>query len=147
MIDWLLKDYSALTTNELYAAMQLRQEIFVVEQNCPYLDADGKDVYSHHLFGYEGDILVAYCRIVKPGISYNEVSIGRVVVKSSFRKFGYGHLLMQRALEAIISLYGALPVRIGAQSYLLHFYMAHGFTQEGEEYLEDGIPHRIMLRS
>lgn len=147
MIHWLLKDYSALTTSELYAAMQLRQEIFVVEQNCPYLDADGKDVNAHHLFGYDGNILVAYCRIVKPGISYNEVSIGRVMVKSSFRKFGYGHLLMQRALEDIISIYGAVPVRIGAQSYLLRFYTAHGFVQVGEEYLEDGIPHRIMLRS
>lgn len=147
MIHWLLKDYSALTTTELYAAMRLRQEIFVVEQHCPYLDADGKDAYSHHLFGYDGDILVAYCRIVQPGISYAEVSIGRVVVKSNFRKFGYGHLLMQRALEAIALLYGTVPVRIGAQSYLLRFYEAHGFVQLGDEYLEDGIPHRIMLRS
>ncbi len=147
MLHWLLKDYNDLTTPELYAAMQLRQEIFVVEQNCPYIDADGKDAYSHHLFGYSEQELVAYCRIVKPGVSYDEVSIGRVVVKSVFRKFGYGHLLMQCAIEVIESKYGVVPIRIGAQSYLVRFYEAHGFVQVGEEYMEDGIPHRIMLRS
>lgn len=147
MIDWQLKDYNALTVDELYTVMQLRQAIFVVEQNCAYLDADGKDVDSMHLMGYSGQELVAYCRIVEPGVSYDEVSIGRVVVKSVFRKFGYGHLLMQRALDTIVSLYGVVPVRIGAQSYLLRFYEAHGFVQVGEEYMEDGIPHCIMLRS
>jgi ElaA protein len=147
MLHWVLKEYCDLDIDELYAAMRLRQEIFVVEQNCPYLDADGKDVYSHHLFGFLNKELVAYCRLVNPGISYEEVSIGRVVVKSSHRKYGYGHILMQRALDEIHLLYGNAPVRIGAQSYLLRFYEAHGFIQVGDEYLEDGIPHLIMLRS
>ncbi len=147
MIDWQLKDYNALTVDELYTVMQLRQAIFIVEQNCVYLDADGKDVESMHLMGYSGEELVAYCRIVKPGVSYAEVSIGRVVVKFDVRKYGYGHALMQQAIAIIESQYGVVPIRIGAQSYLVRFYEAHGFVQVGKEYMEDGIPHRIMLRS
>lgn len=147
MLRWILKDYHSLSIDELYAAMKLRQEIFVVEQNCPYLDADGKDQHSHHLFGYDNETLVTYCRLVQPGVSYTEVSIGRVVVRADFRERGYGHQLMEKALQVIEEQYGTVPVRIGAQSYLIAFYGKHGFGIEGNTYLEDGIPHHIMLRS
>ena len=148
MIRWQLKSFHELTAAELYAIMRLRAEVFIVEQNCPYQDADGKDLKSHHLMGYDaGDGLVAFSRLLPPGVSYAEASIGRVVSSPKVRRTGAGRELMKQSLLEMEKLFGKGPVRIGAQAYLRKFYEDFGFVQEGEEYLEDGIPHIIMLRS
>ena len=139
--------FDALTTQELYAIMALRQEVFVVEQNCPYLDADGKDQQSWHLLGYnqQGELL-AYTRLLPKGLSYpGYTSIGRVVTAPSARGTGAGKLLMKKSIEMTRFLFGNLPIKIGAQSYLLHFYEGFGFQSTGEQYLEDGIPHTKMV--
>lgn len=146
MLQWQLKSLTELTVYELYAVLRLRAEVFVVEQTCPYLDTDGKDLHCHHLMGFIGGELAAYARIVPPGISYPEVSIGRVVTSPSHRKTGAGKELMREAIAATEKLYGKVPVRIGAQAYLKHFYQAFGFNDMNEPYMEDGIPHLIMLR-
>ena len=145
---WVLKKFEDLSAFELYKILALRQEVFVVEQNCPYHDCDGKDLRSFHLTGTdENDFLAAYTRIVFPGVSYDEVSIGRVVSSPKYRRTGSGKLLMQQAIKKIEEVYGKVPIRIGAQKYLLEFYKGFGFIPEGETYLEDGIPHVIMLRT
>ena len=124
----------------------MRAAVFVVEQNCIYQDADGKDIFSFHLSGItENGELVAYCRIVPPGISFPEVSIGRVVTAPQARGQGAGKELMQKSLEHIQQIYGPVPVRIGAQCYLKKFYADLGFREEGDEFLEDNIPHIEML--
>ena len=128
--------------------MVLRQEVFVVEQNCPYLDADGKDKDSWHLLGYdEKGKLATYARIVFPGVSYKEVAIGRVVSSQEHRRTGAGKELMQEAIKAIENIYGKVPVRISAQTYLVKFYSEFGFVSTGKEYLEDDIPHTEMLKA
>ena len=147
MLTWVFKPFTELTLEELYSIMRLRQEVFIVEQNCPYLDADGKDLKSYHLLGYTENNLVAYSRIVKPGVSYDEVSIGRVVSSTQYRGLAYGRHLMAESISQIETLYGAVPIRIGAQQYLQKFYESFGFVMEGGAYMEDGIPHIIMLRS
>ncbi|MBP6730662.1 MAG: GNAT family N-acetyltransferase [Chitinophagales bacterium] len=146
MITWQLKHFNQLTTVELYTILQLRSEVFVVEQTCPYLDPDGKDIYCHHLMGYMGNDLAAYSRLVPAGVSYAEVSIGRVISSPKYRGQQYGKLLMQKAIEEIEQLYGSAPIRIGAQAYLKQFYEGFDFVDLNQPYLEDGIPHIIMLR-
>ena len=146
MPTWIFKPFTELTLTELYAIMRLRQEVFIVEQNCPFLDAEGKDLKSYHLMGYVNNELVAYSRIVKPGVSYQEVSIGRVVSSTKHRGLAYGRQLMSESIAQIEKQYGPVPIRIGAQQYLQKFYESFGFVKEGEAYLEDGIPHIIMLR-
>jgi ElaA protein len=146
MLKWVFKTFKELSVQELYAIMRLRQEAFIVEQNCPYLDADGKDLKSHHLMGYLNNELVAYSRIVPPGVSYDEVSIGRVVTAIEHRKMAYGKQLMDESIKQIGKTYGPMSIRIGAQLYLKRFYESFGFVQQGEPYLEDGIPHIIMLK-
>ena len=143
---WQLKAFEELTAGELYAILRLRAEVFVVEQACPYLDPDGKDLYCYHLTGYEGDKPVAYARIVPAGVSYAEVSIGRVVTSPAYRLTGAGKALMQEAIKFTEKLYGKVPIRIGAQAYLKQFYEGFGFKDLEEPYLEDGIQHLIMLR-
>ena len=147
MLTWVFKPFIELSLEELYAIMRLRQEVFIVEQNCPYLDADGKDLKSYHLMCYAGKDLVAYSRIVKPGVSYDEVSIGRVVSSTQHRGLAYGRELMAESIRQIEILYGAVPIRIGAQQYLQKFYESFGFVKEGQPYIEDGIPHIIMLKN
>ncbi len=145
-LTWLCKNFENLSNNELYDAMVLRQEVFVVEQNCPYLDADGKDKYSWHVLGYdEKGKLAAYARIVFPGVSYKEVAIGRVVSSQAHRRTGAGKELMREAIKTIKTIYGKVPVRISAQTYLVKFYSEFGFVSTGKEYLEDDIPHTEML--
>jgi ElaA protein len=146
MLHWVFKSFRDLSVTELYAIMRLRQEVFVVEQNCPYLDADGKDLKCYHLMGYVNDQLVAYSRIVPPDVSYPEASIGRVVSSTSHRNKAYGIQLMNESIKRIENLYGPVPIRIGAQQYLQKFYESFGFARIDEPYLEDGIPHIIMLR-
>ena len=128
--------------------MVLRQEVFVVEQDCPYLDADGKDQMAHHLMGYLDNQLVAYTRLVPKGISYEKyISIGRVITAQSVRRGGYGKELMKRSIQQIRILYGQQAIKISAQCYLLKFYKGLGFEPVGEEYLEDNIPHIAMINS
>ena len=146
MLTWQLKHFKELSGTELYAIMRVRQEVFIVEQNCPYLDADGKDIYCQHLIGYADGEIAAYARIVPPHVSYNEPSIGRVITTAKFRTGGYGKLLMQKAITETINAYGAVDIRIGAQLYLKKFYESFGFIQQGDVYDEDGIDHIIMLR-
>lgn len=127
--------------------MALRQEVFVVEQNCPYLDADGKDLSAWHLMGFDsGNNLVAYTRLLPEGVSYEGyTSIGRVVSSPAVRGAGAGREVMQRSIGMCRHLFGPLPIKIGAQTYLLRFYESLGFHSTGEEYLEDGIPHTKMI--
>lgn len=142
---WICKIFDALTVSELYNVLKLRSEVFVVEQNCVYQDADGKDAASHHLCGWLHNQLVAYCRILPPGLSYPEASIGRVLTHIAHRKDGYGKQLMMQAINKTYMLYPEASIKIGAQQYLLAFYNNLGFQTLGEPYLEDGIPHVTMI--
>ena len=143
--DW--KKFDELTADEVYTILCVRQQVFVLEQECLYLDADGKDRKSFHLMGFNGDDLVAYARIVEPGVSYAEVSIGRILSSDKVRGTGAGIELMNQAISRIENHFGNVPIRISAQSYLLKFYQKFGFESTGKEYLEDEIPHTEMLRS
>lgn len=146
-INWTLKQFEELSLSEFYDMMVLRQEVFIIEQNCPYLDADGKDMKSHHVLGWDkSGKLVAYARIVKPGVSYAEASLGRIVTSKAARGVGAGKQLMIESLKMVERLYGKVPLRISAQSYLIPFYQGFGFECVGEEYLEDDIPHTQMFR-
>ena len=141
------KHFSSLTANELYSILRLRNRVFVVEQNCVYLDTDDKDQFSFHLSAWDDDTLVAYARILPPGLSYSEASIGRVVTDPIYRNTGAGRLLMKHAIEKTHAQFGNSDIKIGAQLYLLQFYGSLGFIQSGAEYLEDGIPHVEMRLS
>lgn len=145
-IQWKIKPFENLSANELYDILRLRSEIFVVEQNCVYLDLDGKDKVALHLFGqFEGKI-VAYSRLFKAGISFDNASIGRVVVDVKYRDRKWGHDLMHEAIAGIKSHFGESKITIGAQLYLKKFYESHGFVQTSEMYLEDDIPHIEMKK-
>ncbi len=145
MIDWTCKKFSDLTVEELYQILRLRNEVFVVEQNCVYQDCDGKDELSYHLCGWKDGNLKAYTRLLSPGISYpNAASIGRVVTSPSIRAQSIGKQLMSESLENLYRLFGNVQVTIGAQLYLKNFYESFSFVQNGEIYLEDGIPHITM---
>ena len=146
-IEWRFKSFVDLTKTELHEMMILRQQVFVVEQDCPYQDADEKDKDSHHLLGYIDDSLVAYLRLVKPGVSYKEMSFGRIVTAQNQRGTGLGIALMNEGIEQSNQLYGTSVNRISAQSHLLPFYQKFGFKSTGKEYLEDDIPHTEMLLS
>jgi ElaA protein len=145
-IRWILKRFEELTPYQLYAIIQLRNEVFVVEQNCVFQDADDRDQLSWHLMGFDESKLVAYTRLVPPGVSYEEPSIGRVVTSPSVRRHGAGKLLMKQSIDAVYNLYGHTKIKIGAQLYLKKFYESFGFFQVGDEYLEDNIPHIYMLK-
>ena len=146
MIKWLTKKFSDLSATQLYEILQLRAEVFVVEQTCYYQDVDGKDFESLHVCGYENNKLVAYARIVQAGVSYAEISIGRVVVSAIKRGEGVGEILMKESLIQVFTHFGNQSVRISAQSHLAKFYGDLGFKPTGKAYLEDGIPHIEMLK-
>ena len=141
---WVIRKFHELTAAELYSVMQLRNEVFVVEQYCVYQDADGKDKQALHLAGWEDGELIAYCRILPPGICFPESSIGRVVSSPKYRKTGAGKELMKMAIGKAFDLFSCTTIRIGAQLYLANFYTSFGFVQCSETYLEDGIPHIEM---
>ena len=124
--------------------MQLRSKVFVVEQNCVYQDVDNKDMVSFHLAAWDADKLVAYCRILPPGISFKDASIGRVLIDENYRKNGTGRILMERAIDATLQEFDCGSITIGAQIYLNVFYTSLGFKPVSEPYLEDGIPHMDM---
>ena len=145
-MQWLLKRFESLTPDELYALLQLRTEVFVVEQNCVFQDMDNKDQESHHLMGFCEGKLAAYTRLVPPGYIYEQASIGRVVTSPSVRRSGAGRVLMQESIDALYTIYGKQPIKIGAQLYLKKFYESFAFEQISEVYLEDGIEHIYMLK-
>ena len=147
MINWVCKPFDELRGNELYALLRLRSEVFVVEQQCVFLDADNKDQESYHLMGWRENILVAYTRLVPPGVVYPEPSIGRVVTAITARRSGIGKMLMQQSVITCRNLFGEQTIRIGAQLYLKDFYSSLGFVPTGGIYPEDGIPHIQMLLS
>jgi ElaA protein len=147
-ITWKVKEYSALSLDELYQILKLRSEVFVVEQNCFYQDVDGKDQACYHVMGSVSDLgLVAYTRLVPPGLSYSNPSKGRVVVAAEVRKNGTGKELLIRSIDRIEEIYGKPAIEISAQLYLKRFYESFGFRQEGEPYLEAGIEHIHMTRA
>lgn len=139
--------FDKLNLDELYEIMKLRQEVFIVEQNCPFVDADGKDQLAWHFMMYgENNQLIAYTRLFDKNVYYDGfTSIGRVVTSSSARRGGIGKVLMQKSIEKTIELFGNEPIKIGAQSYLTKFYQSLGFELTGNDYLEDGIEHTFMI--
>lgn len=145
-MNFITKSFSELTTSELYQILQLRSEVFVVEQDCVYQDLDFKDQKALHVFGFKNDKIIAYTRLFKPGDYFDNSSIGRVVVAASERKYGYGFHLMEASIKAIEDHFNSSKITISAQVYLTKFYNSLGFKKVGEEYLEDGIPHIRMDR-
>jgi ElaA protein len=139
---WFCKAFDALTVHELYAIVALRERVFVVEQRCAYLDADGADLVSRHLWMQGGGDICAYLRIVPAGVKFPEVSIGRVITAPEARGTGLGRELMRRGIAAC----GGVPIRLGAQAHLERFYTELGFARCSDVYDEDGIPHVEMLR-
>lgn len=146
-MDIVIKTFDELTVNELYDLLQLRSEVFVVEQDCVYQDVDGKDRKSLHIMGWEDGKLVAYTRCFKAGDYFDEAAIGRILVRENYRKLGYGHIITKASIEAIKNKYQADTIKISAQVYLVIFYESHGFKTYGDRYLEDGIPHIAMIRA
>jgi ElaA protein len=145
-LHWLLKKFEELTSYELYQILQVRNEVFVVEQNCVYQDADDKDQLCYHLSGIESNKLVAYTRLSPPNTIYREASIGRVVTSPQFRRKGAGKILMEESIKSVYNLFGNVPIKIGAQLYLKKFYSDFGFNQTSDVYLEDGIEHIYMIK-
>lgn len=143
---WKIKTFDQLSTKELYQILKIRQEVFIVEQTCYYLDADDADDSSVHIWAEIEGKIVAYCRIFDAGVKYPESSIGRVLTHPQFRSLKLGKTLMKIALSSIKGRFGDLPVRISAQDYLLKFYEDFGFVDTGKHYLEDEIPHTEMLK-
>jgi ElaA protein len=139
-----LKKFNELNVQELYELLRLRNEVFVVEQNCAYQDLDDKDQEALHLMGFVGDQLAAYVRILKPGVSYKEAAIGRVVVSPLHRRKALGIELMKRAIEDCCNKFNTGVIVISAQKYLEKFYTDLGFVTESDVYLEDDIPHIKM---
>jgi ElaA protein len=147
-MQWILKKYEDLTLDEFHDILQLRIDVFVVEQNCPYPELDNKDQIAFHFYGKDNDgKIIAYTRIFKPGDYYKEVAFGRVVVHQDFRNQKLGYKLIEQTIDQIEQLFGKTPIKIGAQTYLKKFYNSFGFQQVGDEYIEDGIPHIYMLAS
>lgn len=151
---WKLSPFAALSTGELYGILVLRQEVFVVEQKCPYADADGLDPAATHLFCVDGAAdagagvprVVACARLFAPGVRGADAVIGRVVTAAAVRRTGLGRALMARAIDALGHAHGPTPIRLGAQKYLERFYGSFGFVRDGDDYIEDGIPHLPMRR-
>lgn len=145
VLNWQIKHYNDLTINEFHDIIALRMKAFVVEQNCAYLDLDGKDKKSYHLICRNGmGDIVATARILPPGISYDLASIGRVVIDESIRGNGIGHELMSKSVDFAILEFGNSPIQISAQKHLEKYYEKHHFFSTGKEYLEDDIPHVEM---
>jgi ElaA protein len=147
---WTIKTFHQLTTTELYAVLQARQDVFIVEQNCPYSDADGIDEQCWHLCCWYENAgnkkLLAYLRIVPPGVKFREPSLGRIITTAAGRGQGLGRTLVQRGIEECQRLFPESSIRIAAQQYLERFYSTFGFVPASEPYLEDGIPHQDMVR-
>ncbi|MEY2629675.1 MAG: hypothetical protein RLZZ469_570 [Bacteroidota bacterium] len=146
-LEWKIKRFDALSVSELYKVLQLRSEVFIVEQNCVYQDIDGKDAKALHLIGEDNGEIVAYARLFKPHDYFEEASIGRVVVRETERAQKLGHILMREAIQVIETHFEVTQITISAQLYLKHFYESHGFVQISDTYLEDDIPHIRMKKA
>lgn len=144
---WLIKKFDELTSMEVYRILQERTAIFVVEQNCPYQEVDGKDIASYHLYKEEAGEIVAYSRLLPSGVSYTEASIGRVIVKREHRGKGLAQELFSKSIEFIQYELKENKIKIQAQQYLQSFYQSFGFEPISETYLEDNIPHIDMVRT
>ncbi|MCM3030704.1 GNAT family N-acetyltransferase [Niallia sp. MER 6] len=144
-MEWNLKAFNELNTVEIYTILQERTAVFVVEQNCPYLEVDGKDIESYHLFAQLDGEIAAYARILPAGVSYKEASIGRVLVKKAYRGQGLAHDLLKKAIMFIQDDLNETAIKIQAQSHLEKFYASFGFKSISSSYLEDNIPHIDML--
>lgn len=149
---WRCLPFGALSADSLYRLLRLRAEVFVVEQACAFQDLDGVDPDCMHLLaestdGQGGVQLLASTRLVPPGRTFAEASIGRVVTAPSTRGSGLGHALMAESVRMLERLWGPQPIRIGAQAHLESFYNRHGFVSDNKPYVEDGIPHIEMLRT
>lgn len=144
-MNWKIKRFEKLTSEEVYKILGLRNEIFIVEQDCVYLDCDNKDFKSYHLFCENNGELIAYLRIIDKGVSYDEISIGRVAVKKAYRTKGIAREMLSNAIDFILNNLNEKAIKIQAQSYLLDFYSSLGFKSISEEYLEDNIPHVDMI--
>lgn len=142
---WVIKNYKELSRDELYNILKERVYVFVVEQKCPYPELDDKDLESYHIYLEEKGDVLAYLRVLKPGVSFGEVSVGRVLVREDSRGLGYGKELMKRAMKFIENDLKYKNIRLSAQEYLLKFYTELGFKRVSKMYLEDGIPHVEML--
>lgn len=140
-----LKEFTELTTEELYEILKLRAEVFVVEQNCPYQDLDDKDQSSYHLFLEDNGQIIAVLRILPENVAYKEMAIGRLIVKKSYRGKGISRKMMARAMEFITEDLGKEKIRLSGQAYLSDFYQSLGFEKVSEMYLEDGIEHFEFL--
>lgn len=147
MLKTQVKTFSELTLQELYSMLQLRSEVFVVEQDCVYQDMDGKDEKALHILGFKNDKLIAYTRIFKPGDYFESASIGRVLVAKNERDFKYGYDIMKVSIEAIQMHFNEQKIKISAQAHLKSFYNNCGFIEFGDEYLEDNIPHIAMFKT
>ena len=147
LIAWRCAPFAELTPRELHDLLQLRAAVFVVEQKCAFQDLDGADPQCWHLLGMRAGELVAYCRLVPPGVKYDEPSIGRVVSTQAARRTGCGRELMREAMARADTLWPGKPIRIGAQRYLEGFYGGYGFVKASEPYDEDGIMHIEMVRN
>lgn len=146
-LEWSVKNLDEMKAGELYEMLKLRADVFVIEQDCIYPDMDNKDQKALHVIGKKNGKVIACTRIFNAGDYFEEASIGRVVLEQSERRFGYGHTLISKSLQAIEEYFGKQTVKISAQEYLIKFYNKHGFKQVGEGYLEDGIPHVSMIRN
>lgn len=148
-IDWICKHHSDLGKEQLYAVLQLRAQVFVVEQKCVYQDVDGQDLEgdSCHLMAWDGDRLAGYLRLLDPELQGGDVVIGRVITAPDYRGQGLGHELIAQALKQAQKRWPEVPVYLSAQAHLQGYYGRYGFEVAGEEYLEDGIPHIGMRRS
>lgn len=144
-MEWIIKKYKDLTIEELYNILKVRNEVFVVEQKCPYQDCDGKDQFSYHLFSEDNKKIVAYCRIVEKGVSYDEISIGRVLVIEKYRSKGIARELLINAIRFAEETLNETTIRISGQVYLKDFYKSLDFKEVSDVYLEDNIPHIEML--
>ena len=146
-ITWTTKAFKDLTVNEYFELLHLRVAVFVVEQYCPYQEVDEKVRQSFHLYGRaENGEIVAVTRVLPKGVSFPEISIGRVALKKEYRGQGIADTLMIETFNFIETELGKQPIRISAQKYLLNYYNKHGFIQVGDGYLEDDIPHMEMLK-
>lgn len=145
-VNVMTKSFDDLTNIELYEILRLRSQVFVVEQHCIYLDQDSKDQKSYHVLVYSGDYLSGYSRILPAGLSYKEVSFGRVLVNSDFRGLGLGRTVVEETIRSCYTIFGKVDIKIGAQYYLLAMYQSLGFVIEGGAYDEDGITHIDMVK-
>ena len=146
MLETIIKSFDELSNKELYELLQLRSAVIVVEQECVYQDLDGKDKKALHILGFKNEEMVAYARIFKAGDYLAQASIGRVLVKKEQRQYRFGRDIMEASIKAVEEEFNETSIALSAQTYLRQFYNSLGFVEKGGEYLEDGIPHVMMVK-